>query len=293
MPRASETGQRKFRLRHRAGRSKPQEGRNADLEQLLTELAFVLLPRGITPERFSKLAHEAFIRAAAERSLLRNGRINRSKVAALTGLSRREIKRVLDLDTTSLEPDHSARTPSERVVQGWLIDPRFLTKRGHPKTLAIRGLGSSFQRLVKEYGGDISPRAILEELRRSRAVRNVGHRVELRVSKLSDLKARLGSFTRVIPTLIDGLRIASVESKSKTGSLLYRLRLHANSETELSLIRKRCLSGIQSLLHGLDDSLQHQLTIPTRRRTFRRALNVTVLLADTRIGHSSNDNGTI
>lgn len=256
------------------------------MEQLLAELAFVLLPRGITPERFSKLAHEAFIKAAAERSLLRNGRVNRSKVAALTGLSRREIKQVLDVDTRSLELDQSVCTPSQRVIQGWLTDRRFLTSQGNPKALVIGGPGPSFQRLVKEHGGDISSRAVLEELTCSRAIRSVGRRVALRVSKLPHPRARLSAFTRIVPTLIDGLRIASVESKSKTGSLLYRLRLHANSETELALIRERCLSGIQSLLHGLHASLEHQLTIPVRKRTFRHALNVTVMLADTRTGHS-------
>lgn len=272
-----------------------QENRHADLEQLLVELAFILLPRGITPEKFSALSREAFIRAAAERSRLRNGRINRSKVAALTGLSRREIKRILEIDhfATSLERNHSIHTPSKRVVQGWLTDRRFVTRQGQPKMLAIGGPESSFQRLVKEYGGDISPRGVLEELARSRTIRKVGQRLELRVSKLRSEKAGLSGFSRIIPVLIDGLRIASSEQNLPVESRLFRLRLLANSETELTLIRERCQSGIRSLLYGLQYSLKNQLTVPAgRRRTSKHALNITALIADTQGVDSSGSGGT-
>jgi hypothetical protein len=207
LPRAPETGHRGSRLRRRQGRSRLEESPNADLEQLLVELALVLLPRGITAQRLSKLSRDAFIRAAAERSRLRNGRINRSKVAALTGLSRKEIKRVLDLGhlTPTSRLHRLTQTPSERIVQGWLTDRRYLTKQGHPKMLVNGGPTSSFQRLVKQYGGDISPRAVLEELIRSRAARNVGPRILLRATKIQALRVGLEPLTRVIPALIDGL----------------------------------------------------------------------------------------
>jgi len=253
------------------------------------ELALVLLPRGITPERFSRLAREAFIRAAADRSRLRNGRVNQSKVAALTGLSRREIKRLLDADRSRsrLVVARSACTPSERVVYGWRTDRRYLTRAGRPKTLSVGARRSAFERLVKEYGGDISPRALLEELITKKAIHKTGRRLELRVSKLPSGRGNLGTFSRIVPTLIDGLRIASPSSRSSIDSLLYRLRLHASSETELSLIRERCSSAIQALLSGLESSLMRQLTVPTRKRSHEHALNVTVLLADSRAARLS------
>lgn len=266
----------------------PRESRNADLEQLLVELAFVLLPRGITPQRFSRLAREAFIKAAAERSRLRNGRINRSKVAALTGLTRKEIKRILDREQSTSNPKlyRSACTPSERVVQGWMTDRRYLTKQGDPKMLTTDGGHSSFRRLVKDYGGDISPRAVLEQLQDSKAIRVIGHRLELRVARLPTEKVHLGSLSRVLPALIDGIRIASLERRNQQDPLLYRLRLNASSETELALMRERCQSAVKSLLHGLQQSLEHQITTPVTKRAIGHTLNITVLLADSRIRKS-------
>lgn len=242
----------------------------------------MLLPRGITPQRFSRIARQAFIRAAAERSRLKNGRVNRSKVAALTGLTRREIKQILDLDQSNAKPkeNRSARTPTARVVQGWLTDRRFLTKQGHPKMLTNNGGNSSFQRLVKDYGGDISPRAVLEELAQGKAIRVFGRQIELKAARISTAKAHLGALSRMLPTLIDFLRIASVERKNQLDPLLYRLQLHASNEAELGLIRERCQSGIRSLLQGLQESLEHQITIPMRKRTAGHAIHVTVLLAD-------------
>lgn len=280
MSRASQTARRGSSYRRRKGGLRLTESARADLRDLLGELALALLPRGITPKSFSRLAREAFIRAAARQARLRNGKVNHSKIAALTGLPRKEIKRILSRPSTGLESDATTRMPSERVLRGWLTDRRFLTRHGRPKPLVPVGEAFSFERLVKEYGGDVSPRAVLEELVRSRTVRRTRQRLELQAFTLPNRRNRLGSLARVIPTLVDGLRIATREPVSTTDSGLYRLRLHAATEAEFALIRQRCSSAVQSLLHGLKESLDHDLTIPSRKRFSAHALTVTVLLVD-------------
>lgn len=280
MPRASARAGCQLRLKRIGARSKPQEDGdgNAELQQLLFELALALLPRGITPASFSRLAREAFIRAAAGQARLRNGKLNHSKIAALTGLPRKEIRRILKHPVKNLDPD-SKNLPSERVVRGWLNDRRFLTRQSHPRLLLATGGTPSFAHLVREYGGDVSPRAVLEELVRSGLVRRAGERLELQVTRLRSLRGGLGPLARIIPTLVDGLRIVSRDPTSALGSGLYRLRLGASAEAELALIRQRCASAVQSLLHGLKESLEHELTRPTRKRAFTHSLTVTVLLA--------------
>jgi len=265
---------------------------HADLQHLLDELAIALLPRGITPNRFSDLARDAFVRAAAGKSRLRNGKVNQSKIAALTGLPRKEIRRILDCTTASLDSDRATNMPSARVVHGWLTDRRFLTPKGKPKSLAIGGAKSTFERLVRDYGGDISPRAVLEELMRSRNVRRAGDRLRLQVSKLPIPRPSLGTLTRIIPTLVDGLRIASHEQGKSIDSRLYRLKLHAPNAVELALIRERCASSIQSLLYGLNESVGHQVTIPLRERASRHTLTITVLLREKGNESSTSDVGS-
>lgn len=284
MPHASETTHRDPRLSRSERRPTQKDGGNAELRQLLFELALALLPRGITPGSFSGLAREAFIRAAADQARLRNGKFNHSKIAALTGLPRKEIRRILKKPANCLDADLTTRIPSERVVRGWLTDRRFLTRQNRPKPLFVSRGTFSFEQLVREYGGDISLRAVLEKLVRERMVRRVGERLELQTTKLPNTKGRLGSLARVIPTLVDGLRLASRQPSSKIGSMLYRLRLQATTEAELALIQQRCSSAIQSVLQGLKESLEHEFTRPVRKRFSTHVLTVTVLLvgADTR-----------
>ena len=282
LARGSDTTRRDFYPRRRDRRSKQADSRNEDLRQLLFELALALLPLGITPSSFSKLAREAFIRAAAGHARLRNGKVNHSKVAALTGLPRKNIRRILNHPSVSgLESDAATGMPSERVVRGWLTNKRFLTRNGRPKTLLISRGTLSFDRLVKDHAGDVSPRAVLEELMRSRTVRRTRERLALQTSKLPPTRNGLGLLERVIPTLVDGLRIASCQSASVFDSTHYRLSLQAATEAELTLIRQRCSSAVHSLLHGLRESLEHELTTPIRKRPSTHALTLTVLLADT------------
>jgi len=269
-------------LGHAERRPEQKHEGSADLQQLLFELALVLLPCGVTPTRFSRLAREAFIRAAAGQARLRNGKLNHSKIAALTGLPRKEIRRILKHPANRLEPDSTTRRPSERVVHGWLTDRRFLTQQNRPKSLVASRGTFSFERLVKEYGGDVSPRAVLEELVRSKTVRRAGERLELQAARLQNPRSSLGPLTRVIPTLVDGLRSASRQSTSTVGSVLYRLRLQAATEPELGLIRQRCSSAVQSLLHGLKESLDHEFSRPPRKRLPTHSLTITVLLAGAR-----------
>lgn len=292
MPRVSEKAHRASTHTRRQRRLRRTECAHADLEYLLDELAIALLPRGITPNRFSSLARDAFVRAAAANSQLQNGKVNHSKVAALTGLPRKEIRRILDCTMASLESSRTTSMPSARVVRGWLTDQRFLTQKGKPKSLAIGGGQSAFERLVRKYGGDISPRAVLEELIRSRKARRTGDRLRLQISKLPVPKDGLGTLTRIIPTLVDGLRIASLEHGKAIDSLLYRLTLHAPSTAELALLRERCSSSIQSVLYGLNESLERQFTIPIRKRSPRHTLTVTVLLRQTENENSKTNNAS-
>lgn len=292
LPRVPEKAHRVSNRNRRQGRLRLMGAAHGDLQHLLDELAIALLPRGITPNRFSDLARDAFVRAAAGKSRLRNGKVNQSKIAALTGLPRKEIRRILDYTAASLVPDRATNMPSTRVVHGWLTDRRFLTQKGKPKSLSIGGEKCGFERLVRDYGGDVSPRAVLEELMRSGNARRTGDRLSLQISKLPIPRPGLGPLTRIIPALVDGLRIASRERGKAIDSFLYRLKLHAPSAAELALIRERCASSIQSLLYGLSESVGHQVTIPLRERASRHTLTITVLLAERGNEGSTSDGGS-
>jgi hypothetical protein len=256
------------------------------LQEFLVELAFALLPRGMTPGRFGELARFAFVRAAAGMSRLRNGRVNYSRVAAQTGLSRADVKRLLKTD--ALDSRRSAHAPMERVVNGWRTDPEFSQRPGRPKGLSIAGPRESFASLVRKYGGDVPHRAVLDELRRIHAVTDNGKTVWLKTSPVLRKQHDFSFLSPALPALVDGIRIASRRASSRPSSSIQRLTLPIESEVDLAIVRERCYSSARSMLDGLGESLGRSVRVPRTRRNSAFSFTITVLLAENRATNFSS-----
>lgn len=250
----------------------------AALQDLITELAFVLLPRGMTPKQFAELARLAFVHAAADMSRLRNGRVNHSRVAAQTGLNRADVKRLLKRN--ALEFHFRGQSAVERVIDGWHNDSAFAQRAGHPKRLLVGGTKAPFARLVRKYGGDIPHRAVLAELLRIGAAKESNGYVALRPSPHVRKRRDFAFLAPVLPALLDGLRIAAAKAGSGASSSVQRLTIPAETELDLSIIRDRCVSSAQSMLDGLALSLGSQVTVPRKRRRSAYSFAITILLAE-------------
>jgi hypothetical protein len=151
--------------------------RDAALKELLRELADIFLRFGITPKLFGELAKEAFVESAASTSIFRNGAINHSRVAVITGLSRLEVRRLLAGRTSRfLKTKELSR--AERVLSGWTSDRNLRDARGRPRCLPLKG-SESFASVVRQYGGDVPARAVLKELRHKGLVKEIKGEVHL------------------------------------------------------------------------------------------------------------------
>jgi hypothetical protein len=261
------------------------------LQALLTELAFVLLPRGMTPKRFSDMVRAAFVQVAADISRLRNGKVNHSRVAAQTGVSRADVKRLLKYDVFA--SPHRSQTPIEKVIEGWRTDREFTPRPGKPRRLSISGPRSSFARLVQKYGGDVPPRAVLEELRQIGAVVDANGFIFLRTSPSIRQRHDFGFLSPVLPALVDGLRIASKKGGARAASSIHRLTLPAETEVDLAIVRDRCISSTRSMLDGLAHSLGAQAAVPRSRRHPNLWFSVTVLLAENGSKEKQRPRGTV
>jgi Family of unknown function (DUF6502) len=250
---------------------------SAILRELLVELALTLVPRGVTPRTFSDLSKHAFALAAASLSQRPNGKINYSRVAALTGLSRADVKRLLQTTNSTMPLNRSGQMPIDRVLNGWCTDRRFVDKKGNPRPLRVSGPLVSFARLTRLYGGDVPHRAVLEELRRVGAVRTVGENVVLTIAKARRGRPSIATLSSVLPAIIDGIRMAS---DTHVAPAIYRLTIPAKSSLDLAIMRERCSSTITTMLSGLGDSLGGNLTTPKNRQLQQHSFVVTVLLSE-------------
>jgi hypothetical protein len=146
---------------------------NAATLRLLEPLARLLLEARIGIGEFSALARLAYVKAAVqENQESRGGRVNVSRIATTTGLTRVEVAALLAEQRGAAPRKQRGRVRAERVLQGWWNDPQFQDRSGAPMRLARKGVRHSFAALVKRHSGDSHNAApILEELLRSQAVR--------------------------------------------------------------------------------------------------------------------------
>lgn len=170
------------------------------LSLMFKPLIRLLIAQGVTHAEFSETAKEVYVETAL-RHFEKDGRVNKSRIAILTGLTRKEVKNVID---RSLSTDHKEKTHSRpaRVLTGWYSDPMFQGPYGIPLELPYESANDeepSFVGLVKRYSGDMAPKQMLTQLIEAGAVVEVEGRYKAvsRIfihSKLSpDLIRRLGS----------------------------------------------------------------------------------------------------
>jgi hypothetical protein len=143
---------------------------SAAVLKLLRPLVRVLLRHGMPYGSFAELARKAFVEEGFDHVKGGGKRPTVSGVSALTGLTRKETKRLRELDVVDDESSSQRYSRAIRVVSGWINDPRFQTGAGAPAVLPMEGEEGSFSELVKEYSGDIPPAAMLSVLQDSGTV---------------------------------------------------------------------------------------------------------------------------
>ena len=135
-------------------------------QYLLRPIVRFLLRHGVTWREFSELSKEAYVNVARQEYGIDGRPTNNSRVAMLTGLSRREVSRVRD---SILDEDASGASRGgnrmAQILTGWHADPEFVGEDGQPKDLQMTGPSGSLSNLLKRYAGDLPHGAIRKEMR--------------------------------------------------------------------------------------------------------------------------------
>ena len=140
--------------------------------KILKPLVQILMRYEISHAEFSEVAKRAYVDVAYDRFSIPSRKTTYSRVAVLTGLSRKDVVRIAEFKEQDL-PKLEKTSPNRvaRVVGGWLRDADFCDQNDKPKIIPLKGRTGSFEHLVGRYGGDITYGAILEELQRVGAVK--------------------------------------------------------------------------------------------------------------------------
>lgn len=141
--------------------------------QLLRPLVRILLRNNVSHRTFADLAKRVYVEVANAEFGISGKKQTVSRIAILSGLTRKEVRRLLTPPADSVSIADEAYHRGSRVITGWLRDPRYGDGKGHPRPLSLEGRGASFTDLVKRYSGDIPVRALLDELLRVGVVKSL------------------------------------------------------------------------------------------------------------------------
>ncbi len=131
-------------------------------KQLFEPIARVLLRNGVSWKELANTAKAAYVKSATQHFGIDGRPTNISRVALMTGLTRKEVSRLRKLP----EDDHTALTHmnrASRVLSGWHQDEAFSDEQGNPLPLSPEG-DSSFATLCSQYAPDVPATALLKEL---------------------------------------------------------------------------------------------------------------------------------
>ncbi|HUL82698.1 MAG TPA: DUF6502 family protein, partial [Gammaproteobacteria bacterium] len=216
-----------------------------------------------------------FVEVAERDFNLPERKTSQSRIAILTGLTRKEVAKQKSIDSASLVLEGNLNRVT-RVLMGWHTDQAFTGPYGMPLELPFESNnGSDFVALVRKYSGDMAPRAMLDELLHVKAVEQLATgafkvlmRAYMPESLHPDALQRLGDVVRDF--------INTVEFNTKRGHGLGRFERVVIAEEGLredlmpafdALIRTKG----QNLLVELDNWLSAQeLSVTAKNRRAKR-----------------------
>jgi len=226
------------------------------LLEILRKLTRILLRNGIAYPEFAEYARRAYVTTAWEDFSLSNRKPTVTRVAVITGLTRKEVKRLMDTPVEESLGGQQRYNRAVRVITGWLRDDEFHTVDGNPRPLVVDDENSGFPALVRRYSGDMTARAMLDELERVGTVR-IKDGVALLLRRSYTPRGDDGQMLHILGTDVSDLLDTIDHNLQHPDRSFYQQKLSYDNVPREALEQWRVLASAQSqgLLETLDKVL--------------------------------------
>ena len=231
----------------------------------LKPLFRIFLRSGISYKDFTEVAKSLFVEISTDEYGLRGRKTNISRVAIMTGLTRKEVKKIREDGWDKMREDKISNklSPASAVLHFWHTDPEYLDEKGKPVALAYDNGDPCFLTLAKAYGGDVPSGALFKELIRADAVESDGN-------KFYPVKRHFVA-VEVDDILIWALRnsirhyLSTVEFNTRPGQQPGPKRIDRRvfvtvPKSKLKKVRELAREKLQKYTEDLDDELSHYET---------------------------------
>lgn len=224
------------------------------VRKLMRPLVRILLRNGVAYGALADAIRKCYVDVAFEDFAPEGKKQTVSRVSALTGLTRKEVKRLHELDGEDYGASQERYNRAVRVISGWMNDRRFLDVKGKPAVLSLEKGNKSFAVLVRDYSGDIPVRAMLAMLEEAGSVSNTKDKVRLvrhAYVPAGDDQEKI----RILGTDVSEL-IATIDHNLTAApeQLLFQRKVayEAINPDSLAKLKKLSFARAQSLLERLD-----------------------------------------
>jgi hypothetical protein len=224
------------------------ESAERSLVDLLEVLASVLIELDITPARVSELMRTSFVKAGASIARKKHSaRPHIARLAALTGLTRSEVKRIVQANYNIRRASVDTAPRALRVLAGWKTARKYST-RGRPLPLRLGGAAPNFVTLCKEFSGDIPHKTIVTELLSRGLVRITATKQKTMVVATRIIGARSNRYSDKLDFISSIVRAVAVENR-----VLLRTRQFVPASKELSAayFEKSVASRVSTMIGAL------------------------------------------
>ena len=161
----------------------PPSTLTAALTRILRPIVRLALAHGVTYPALSEILKTLFVNVARRHFPLEGSAPSDSRIHLLTGIHRKELKRLRETALDLAEPIPESVSLGAQLVGLWISQPPYVDENGHPRPLprlASASAGVSFESLVASVSKDIRSRVVLDEwLRLGIATLNERDEVEL------------------------------------------------------------------------------------------------------------------
>jgi hypothetical protein len=222
--------------------------------RLLRPLCRLMLRHGMAFGAFMELAKRTYVDVAMTEFNLPGKKPSISRVAILSGLTRKEVQRLVAEPGRGTQEGSERYNRASRVLTAWVRDPEFCGPLGVPRPLAVDG-DKGFAALVHRHSGDMPVRAVLDELVRVGAVRRLDDgRVEL-VTRAYVPQASATDKLHILGTDVADL-IGTIDHNLTHGDMQPRFQrkvmYHGIPAEQALAFRRLAAAEAQSLLERLD-----------------------------------------
>ena len=155
------------------GYNKTQAALVKAVNMLCKPLIRLLIEKGITFPQFRELMKELYVEVADEQFSLDDKKPSDSRIFVLTGIHRKDIKRIRQQNEQENQQITSSASLSGEIIARWSSMPEYLDDKGKPRQLLKTGKDdeAGFDQLVSSVSKDVRSRVILEEWLRLNIVR--------------------------------------------------------------------------------------------------------------------------